>query len=46
MSVESTSRSTTFRPRHSMRENAYATGTDETTTPTVESPAYTNEFQV
>ncbi len=46
MSVERTSSRTTLRPRHSIRENAYATGTDDSTTPTVESPAYTNEFHV
>ncbi len=46
MSVERTSRKTTFRPRQSMREKAYATGMHETTTPTVERPAYRNVFQV
>ena len=35
-----------LRPRHCMRDRAYATGTHETTTPTVDSPAYRNVFQV
>ena len=45
INVASTIRKTVWRPRHRSLDSAYATGTDDSTTPTVESTAYSVEFR-
>ena len=46
MIVDSTMRNEALRPRHRIRESAYATGMHDTTTPTVASVEIVTVFRV